>query len=116
MQRVIEVVVGRRARGIVPRGFAWQVPNCAPISSGERLPFLTWYLCLCSKATTTLGAKYKTWHSVECRLSNVATHTISGEIVEQVEKFKYLGIVLTSDGKLEEEIDRRIGAASGISV
>ncbi|VDP02381.1 unnamed protein product [Soboliphyme baturini] len=30
------------------------------------------------------------------------------------EKFKYLGIVFPSDGKFEEEIDRRIGVASGV--
>ncbi|VDP49333.1 unnamed protein product [Soboliphyme baturini] len=39
---------------------------------------------------------------------------INGEAVEQVEKLKYLGMVFTSDGKLEEEMDRRIGIASGV--
>ncbi|VDP20535.1 unnamed protein product [Soboliphyme baturini] len=38
---------------------------------------------------------------------------IKGEAVEQAEKFKYLGVVFTSGGKCEEEIDWRIGAASG---
>ncbi|VDP03110.1 unnamed protein product [Soboliphyme baturini] len=39
---------------------------------------------------------------------------INGEAVEQVEKFKYLGSVFTSDGKLEEEIDLRIRVGSGV--
>ena len=32
----------------------------------------------------------------------------------QVEEFKYLGILFTSDGRREREIDRRIGAASAV--
>ncbi|VDP39228.1 unnamed protein product, partial [Soboliphyme baturini] len=39
---------------------------------------------------------------------------INGEAVEQVEKFEYLGTVFTSDGKLEEEIDGRVGVASDV--
>ncbi|VDP07738.1 unnamed protein product [Soboliphyme baturini] len=33
---------------------------------------------------------------------------------EQVEKFKYIRVMFTGDRKLEEEIHRRIGAASGV--
>ncbi|VDP15220.1 unnamed protein product [Soboliphyme baturini] len=45
--------------------------------------------------------------------------TINEEAVEQVEKFKYLGTIFTSDGtesdgKLEEEMERRIGVASAV--
>ncbi|VDP01790.1 unnamed protein product [Soboliphyme baturini] len=39
---------------------------------------------------------------------------MNGEAVELKGKFKYLGIVFTNNGKWEEEIDRRIGAASGV--
>ncbi|KAI3364000.1 hypothetical protein L3Q82_001596 [Scortum barcoo] len=35
-----------------------------------------------------------------------------GEVLPQVEEFKYLGVLFTSEGKMEREIDRRIGAAS----
>jgi len=35
-----------------------------------------------------------------------------GEILPQVEEFKYLGVFSTSEGRMEREIDRRIGAAS----
>ncbi|VDP48679.1 unnamed protein product [Soboliphyme baturini] len=39
---------------------------------------------------------------------------IKGETVEQLEKLKYLGVIFTSDGKFEEDIDWRIGVASGV--
>ncbi|KAI3366038.1 hypothetical protein L3Q82_009865 [Scortum barcoo] len=40
---------------------------------------------------------------------------VGGEVLPQVEEFKYLGVVLfTSEGKMEREIDRRIGAASAV--
>ncbi|KAI3365772.1 hypothetical protein L3Q82_000771 [Scortum barcoo] len=38
---------------------------------------------------------------------------VGGEVLPQVEEFKYLGVLFTSEGKIEKrEIDRRIGAAS----
>ncbi|KAI3369442.1 hypothetical protein L3Q82_007488 [Scortum barcoo] len=37
-----------------------------------------------------------------------------GEVLPQVEEFKYLGVLFTSEGKIEREIDRRIGAASAV--
>ncbi|KAI3354838.1 hypothetical protein L3Q82_004643 [Scortum barcoo] len=37
-----------------------------------------------------------------------------GEVLPQVEEFKYLGVLFTSEGKMEREIDRRIGAASAV--
>uniref|UniRef100_A0A8C6KHS8 Reverse transcriptase domain-containing protein n=1 Tax=Nothobranchius furzeri TaxID=105023 RepID=A0A8C6KHS8_NOTFU len=43
---------------------------------------------------------------VECLL------WVRDEVLPQVEEFKYLGVLFTSEGKLEREIDRRIGAAS----
>ncbi|KAI3352513.1 hypothetical protein L3Q82_005198 [Scortum barcoo] len=36
---------------------------------------------------------------------------VGGEVLPQVEEFKYLGVLFTSEGKMEREIDRRIGAA-----
>src|SRR6218665_2244047 len=37
--------------------------------------------------------------------------TINGEILEQVERFRYLGALITSDGRCETEIKTRIGMA-----
>jgi len=31
-----------------------------------------------------------------------------------VKEFKYLGVLFTSEGKMEREMDRRIGAASAV--
>ncbi|KAI3353681.1 hypothetical protein L3Q82_004834 [Scortum barcoo] len=39
---------------------------------------------------------------------------VCGEVLPQVEEFKYLGVLFTSEGKMEREIDRRIGAASAV--
>ncbi|KAI3356554.1 hypothetical protein L3Q82_017759, partial [Scortum barcoo] len=36
---------------------------------------------------------------------------VGGEVLPQVEEFKYLRVLFTSEGKMEREIDRRIGAA-----
>ncbi len=35
-------------------------------------------------------------------------------LLPQVEEFKYLGVLFTSEGRIEREIDRRIGAASAV--
>ncbi|CAM4603447.1 unnamed protein product [Leuciscus chuanchicus] len=39
---------------------------------------------------------------------------VGGEFLPQVEEFKYLGVLFTSEGRIEREIDRRIGAASAV--
>ncbi|KAI3359375.1 hypothetical protein L3Q82_002875 [Scortum barcoo] len=41
---------------------------------------------------------------------------VGGEVLPQVEEFKYLGVLFTSEGKMEREIDRRIGAASAVQL
>lgn len=39
---------------------------------------------------------------------------IGGESLPQVEEFKYFGVLFTSDGRLEWEMDGRIGASSSV--
>ena len=39
---------------------------------------------------------------------------VGNEILPQVEEFKYLGVLFTSEGRMELEIDGRIGAASAV--
>ncbi|TWW59478.1 hypothetical protein D4764_06G0010080 [Takifugu flavidus] len=39
---------------------------------------------------------------------------VGEEVLPQVEEFKYLGILFTSEGRMEREINRRIGAASTV--
>ncbi|TWW78630.1 hypothetical protein D4764_11G0007510 [Takifugu flavidus] len=45
---------------------------------------------------------------VECLLR------VKEEILPQVEEFKYLGVLFTSEGRMEREVDRRTGAASAV--
>ncbi|TWW62327.1 R2DM Retrovirus-related Pol polyprotein from type II retrotransposable element [Takifugu flavidus] len=45
---------------------------------------------------------------VECLLR------VGEEVLPQVEEFKYLGILFTSESRMEREIDRRIGVASAV--
>ncbi|XP_061894160.1 solute carrier family 25 member 55a isoform X1 [Entelurus aequoreus] len=45
---------------------------------------------------------------VECHLR------VAEETLPQVEEFKYLGVLFTSEGRVDREIDRRIGAASSV--
>ncbi|KAK3538621.1 hypothetical protein QTP86_008833 [Hemibagrus guttatus] len=42
------------------------------------------------------------------------TLQVEGEVLPQVEKFKYLGVLFTSEGRMDREIDRRIGAAAAV--
>ena len=44
--------------------------------------------------------------SVSCSLQ------VGGELLPQVEEFKYHGVLFTSEGRIACEIDRRIGAAA----
>ena len=39
---------------------------------------------------------------------------VGNEILPQVEEFKYLGVLFTSEGRMEREIDGRIGGASAV--
>ena len=39
---------------------------------------------------------------------------VGGVVLPQVEEFKYLGVSFTSEGRMEREIDRRIGAACAV--
>ena len=39
---------------------------------------------------------------------------VNGATLKQVEKFKYLGIAFTSDGRQDEKLDTRIGKASAV--
>ncbi|KAJ0050334.1 hypothetical protein NL108_017502 [Boleophthalmus pectinirostris] len=39
---------------------------------------------------------------------------VGGESLHQVEEFKYLGVLFSSEGRTEREIDRWIGAASAV--
>ncbi|KAK3537481.1 hypothetical protein QTP70_012107 [Hemibagrus guttatus] len=42
------------------------------------------------------------------------TLQVGGEVLPQVEEFKYLGVLFTSEGRMDREIDRHIGAAAAV--
>ncbi|KAK3510343.1 hypothetical protein QTP70_004929 [Hemibagrus guttatus] len=42
------------------------------------------------------------------------TFQVGGEVLPQVEEFKYLRVLFTSEGRMDREIDRRIGAAAAV--
>ncbi|KAI3362854.1 hypothetical protein L3Q82_001889 [Scortum barcoo] len=62
------------------------------------------YWAVCSRKCEAAGMRIS--KRVACPLP------VGGEVLPQVEEFKYLGVLFTSEGKMEREIDRRIGAAS----
>ena len=39
---------------------------------------------------------------------------VNGATLKQAEKFKYLGVAFTRDGRQDEELDTRIGKASAV--
>ena len=39
---------------------------------------------------------------------------VNGATLKQVEKFKYLGVAFTTDGRQDEELDTRIGKANAV--
>ncbi|KAK3554235.1 hypothetical protein QTP70_020094 [Hemibagrus guttatus] len=48
------------------------------------------------------------------QLGWACTLQIGGEVLPQVEEFKYLGVLFTSEGRMDREIDRWIGAAAAV--
>ncbi|KAK3572192.1 hypothetical protein QTP86_025596, partial [Hemibagrus guttatus] len=59
-------------------------------------------------STSKSEAMVLDWKKVACTLQ------VGGEVLPQVEEFKYLGVLFTSEGRMDREIDRRIGAAAAV--
>ena len=59
-------------------------------------------------STSKFEATVLNQRKVDCLLQ------VGGEILPQVEEFRYFGVLFASEGKMEGEIDRRIGAASTV--
>ena len=51
---------------------------------------------------------------VLCRKMVECSLRVGSELLPQAKEFKYLGVLFTSEGKMEREMDRRIGAASAV--
>ncbi|KAK3559275.1 hypothetical protein QTP86_009939 [Hemibagrus guttatus] len=59
-------------------------------------------------STSKSEAMVLDWKKVACTIQ------VGGEVLPQVEEFKYLGVLFTSEGRMDCEIDRRIGAAAAV--
>ena len=70
-----------------------------------------------ANACNTAGMKISTAKTEVLHLSrnpDQCVVQVNGATLKQVEKFKYLGVALTSDGRQDEELDTRIGKASAV--
>ena len=68
-------------------------------------------------ACYTAGMKISTTKTEVLHLSrnpNQCVLQVNGATLKQVEKFKYLGVTFTSDGRQDEELNTRIGKASAV--
>ncbi|KAK3509001.1 hypothetical protein QTP70_015948 [Hemibagrus guttatus] len=59
-------------------------------------------------STSKSEAMVLDWKKVVCTLQ------VGGEVLLQVEEFKYLGVLFMSEGRMDREIDRQIGAAAAV--
>ena len=65
----------------------------------------------------TAGIKISTTKTEVLHLSRSPDQCVlqvNGATLKQVEKFKYLGVAFTSDGRQDEELDTRIGKANAV--
>ncbi|KAK0132165.1 Retrovirus-related Pol polyprotein from type-1 retrotransposable element R2 [Merluccius polli] len=65
----------------------------------------------------TVGMRVSTSRSeamVICRKTVNCSLRVGSKLLPQVKEFKYLGILFSSEGKMEREMDRRIGVASAV--
>ena len=68
-------------------------------------------------ACNTAGMKISTTKTEVLHLSRNPDQyvlQVNGATLKQVEKFKYLGVAFTSDGRQDKELDTRIGKASAV--
>ncbi|KAI3373481.1 hypothetical protein L3Q82_021949 [Scortum barcoo] len=96
----------------VPRGILWGVLR---ESMGPGPSACTG--AVCSRECEAAGMRISTSKSEAMVLDRkrvACPLQVGGEVLPQVEEFKYLGVLFTSEGKMEREIDRRIGAASAV--
>ena len=54
------------------------------------------------------------WGTSSSRNPDQCVLQVNGATLKQVEKFKYLGVVFTSDGRQDEVFDTRIGKANAV--
>ncbi|KAK3544419.1 hypothetical protein QTP86_011157 [Hemibagrus guttatus] len=90
--------------------FADDVVLLAPSSIGE---FWGHFAAECEAAGMRISTS-KSEAMVLDRKKVACTLQVGGEVLPQVEEFKYLGVLFMSEGRMDREIDRRIGAAAAV--
>jgi len=60
------------------------------------------------------GRNFESQAMVLCRKTVECSLRVGNEVLPQAKEFKYLGVLFTSEAKMEWEMDRRIGAASAV--
>ncbi|KAI3353374.1 hypothetical protein L3Q82_019912 [Scortum barcoo] len=98
----------------VPRGILWGVLSCWLHQCQDLQHVLERFAAECEAAGMRISTSKSDEAMVLDRKRVACPLRVSGEVLPQVEEFKYLGVLFTSEGKMEREIDRRIGAASAV--
>ncbi|KAK3518826.1 hypothetical protein QTP70_014865 [Hemibagrus guttatus] len=107
----------------VPRGILWEVLW----EYGVRGPLLRAVRSLYNRSRSLVRIASSECEAARMRVSTskseamvldrkkvACTLQVGGEVLPQVEEFKYLGVLFTSEGRMDREIDRRIGAAAAV--
>ncbi|KAK3558298.1 hypothetical protein QTP86_014684 [Hemibagrus guttatus] len=84
----------------VPRGILWEVLW----EYGVHGPLL--------RAVRSLYNRSRSLVRIASCKSDLFPVQVGGEFLPQVKEFKYLGVLFTSEGRMDHEIDRRIGAVA----
>ena len=92
--------------------FADDIARLASSSAGLQRA-LDRFAAECTMAGMQISTK-KTEVMVLSRQKEECAVNVNGTPLDQVEKFKYLGVEFSNDARLDCEIDRRIGSASAI--
>ncbi|TWW74357.1 hypothetical protein D4764_14G0003580 [Takifugu flavidus] len=114
--------ISRRSRGVEGVEFSgWKISSLlfaddvvllAP-SNKDLQQMLGWFATKCEAAGMRISTS-KSESMVLARKKVECLLRVGEEVLTQVEEIKYLGILFTSEGRMEREIDRRIGAASAV--
>ncbi|KAK3557566.1 hypothetical protein QTP70_030495, partial [Hemibagrus guttatus] len=96
----------------VPHGIEWEELELAP-SSLDLQHAQGRFAAECEAAGMRVSTS-KSEAMVLDRKKVACTLQVGGELLPQVEEFKYLGVLFTSEGRMDREIDRWIGAAAAV--
>ena len=91
--------------------FAYDLVLLSSIESGLQRA-LTSFADACNTAGMKISTVKQVLHL--SRNPDQCVLQVNGATLKQVEKFKYLGVAFTSDGRQDKELDARIGKASTV--